>query len=300
MARTDVRFRTAYNALLDLCEELYPEHSLPAENALADRIGVSRTVVRAGLQKLDDDRIIRWDGRDKRLLRKPVRSDRLPTAPIEPAAEDLETLFFDWILRFDVPAGTPLNVARLSRDFGTPPHRLQEFLAGLSRFGLVERRPRGGWTLLGFTTDFAVELSEFRRLLELDAVRHLVTLPDSHRVWVRLDAMEAEHRLLETRIEANFNDFSKLDERFHALINSVVTNRFAAEFQKIISLIFHYHYTWDKTGEKDRNAGAITEHLAVIEALRSRDPELAEAAARRHLESSQRNLLASLRTATVG
>jgi DNA-binding GntR family transcriptional regulator len=295
MARTDGRFREAYNALLDICGELGPDQVLPAESTLAQRIGVSRTVVRSGLQRLSDAGIIRWRGRDKSLLRTPTTGDRLSLHPQAPDAEALESQFLDWVLRFDVPAGTPLNVAQLSRKFGVPPHTLQEFLASLSRSGLVERRPRGGWRLLGFTAEYALELSEFRSVLELNALRHVVAQPDDHPIWARLEALRAAHCDLLTRLETDFHDFSKLDERFHAAVNGLVRNRFVAEFQKIVALIFHYHYMWDKTEEKQRNGVAIGEHLAIIDALLARDLAAAEAAALRHLASSKTTLLSSLR-----
>lgn len=295
MARTDGRFREAYNELLDICSGLGPDEALPAENALAHRIGVSRTVVRGSLQRLSDAGIIRWRGREKTLLRRPTTGDRLSVHPAAPDARELESQFLDWVLRFDVPADTPLNVAQLSRKFGVPPHTLQEFLASLSRSGLVERRPRGGWRLLGFTAEYALELSEFRAVLELNAIRHLVSLPETHPVWSKLETLRADHVDLLARLETDFHDFSKLDERFHTAVNSVVKNRFVAEFQKIVALIFHYHYMWDKTEEKQRNRVAIGEHLAIIDALVSRDLEAAEAAALRHLASSKTTLLSSLR-----
>ena len=93
----------------------------------------------------------------------------------------------------------------------------------------------------------------------------------------------------------DFHEFSKLDEAFHMAINSVVKNRFVAEFQKVISLIFHYHYLWDKTDEKKRNGAAIDEHLAIIDALEARDEAAALAATRRHLKTSKTTLLSSLR-----
>jgi DNA-binding GntR family transcriptional regulator len=295
MARTDGRFREAYNALLDLCVELGPGEALPAENALAERIGFSRTVVRAALARLSEAGIVRWRGREKTLLRRPTSADRLALQPQAPDAAELESQFLDWVLRFDVPAGTPLNVAQLSRQFGVPPHTLQEFLAGLSRSGLVERRTRGGWRLLGFTEDYALELSEFRAVLELNALRHLVVQPPDHPVWERLAALRRDHRDLLDRLDTDFHDFSRLDERFHAAVNGVVRNRFVAEFQKIVALIFHYHYMWDKTEEKRRNAVAISEHQAIIDALLARDLPRAEAAALRHLASSKQTLQSSLR-----
>lgn len=295
MARTDARFREAYNALLDICTDLGPDQALPAENALAERIGVSRTVVRGGLKRLSDSGIIRWRGREKTLLRRPTSGDRLSVQASAPDVQELESQFLDWVLRFDVPAGTPLNVAQLSRTFGVPPHTLQEFLAALSRSGLVERRPRGGWRLLGFTAEYALELSEFRTVLELNALRHVVAQPAGHTIWGRLEALRKDHLDLLTRLDTDFHDFSKLDERFHMAVNSVVRNRFVVEFQKIVALIFHYHYMWDKTEERQRNGVAITEHLAIIDALLARDLTAAEAAALRHLASSKTTLLSSLR-----
>ncbi len=295
MARTDDRFRHAFNRLLDICAELDLDAQLPSELALATEVGVSRTVVRAGLQKLDDDKIISWRGREKRLIRKPSLEDRLEILDQTVSSETLERNFLDWVLRFDVPVGTNLNVAQLSRQFNVTPHILQEFLAGLNRFGLVERRERGGWTLLGFTADFAIELSEFRTVLELNAIRQLVKLPEDHGLWARLEALRLEHLQLSEELEERYHDFSKLDEKFHNAINSVVRNRFVVEAQKIISLIFHYHYMWDKTHEMERNGAAIQEHLDLIRALQTRDTDLAESAALSHLRTSKETLLSSLR-----
>ncbi|TYC48715.1 GntR family transcriptional regulator [Rhodobacterales bacterium] len=268
---------------------------LPAETALADRMDVSRTIVRTALQKLDSEQLIRWEGRRKTLVRKPEKCHRLEPAETPPSGEELERQFLEWVLRFDVPAGTSLNVAQLSRQFAVPAHNLQEFLAGLARFGLVERRPRGGWRLLGFTAEFAVELSDFRLVLELNAVRQLLTLPESHPVWKKLADIRQEHEALRKDIQSRYHDFSKLDEKFHTVVNSVVKNRFVVEAQKVISLIFHYHYMWDKTREQERNSAAIEEHLEWIDAMLARDLARSEAAAMKHLSTSKDTLLTSLR-----
>ncbi|PVB60136.1 transcriptional regulator [Labrenzia sp. 011] len=268
---------------------------LPAETVLAERMEVSRTIVRSALQKLDSDKLIQWEGRNKTLVRKPQSKHRLEAAESALSTEELEHRFFEWILRFDVPAGTSLNVAQLSRQFGVPVHNIQELLAGLSRLGLVERRPRGGWSLLGFTSEFAVELSEFRMLLELNAVRHLLTLPPEHEIWQRLEALKREHEELKAVLKDHYHDFSLLDEKFHSAINSVVRNRFVLEAQKLIKLIFNYHYMWDKRDELERNAAAIDEHLEWIDAMLARDEVQSEAAALRHLRRSKETLLQSLR-----
>lgn len=300
MARTDERFREAYNRFLDIGATMEPDAPLPSEIALSEQLDVSRTVVRSVLSRLQAAGIITWAGRDKRLIRRPGPDDRLATLSMQASASELERRFLEWTLRFDVAPGTALNVAELSRRFNVTPHVLQEFLASLSRFGLVRRRARGGWKLLGFTRDFALELSDFRLLLELNAVGHVASLPPTHPIWAELDALEAGHHALAAEIDQRFHDFSLLDEAFHTAIGATVRNRFADEFGKLIALIFHYHFQWDKTDERNRNAAAIAEHLRIIAALKARDRAAALAAAEDHLRTSKQTLLQSLRDHAVG
>ena len=269
--------------------------SLPSENAIARDLQVSRTIVRSVLDRLANSGIIWLDGRQKNIQRAVRKSDYWEEPPALLTVDELEHRFFDWVLRMDVPPGTVLNVAQLAKDFHVATHTLQEFLSSLSRYGIVKRRPRGGWQLEGFTERFALELSEFRTVLEMNAVRHLVALPTNHGVWTELSRLEEDHRSLLSRIETNYHDFSKLDETFHNAINSVVENRFVRDFQKIISLIFHYHFQWNKEDERDRNEAAIHEHLAYIDALRSGDLVRAERAAQRHLRTAAQTLINSLR-----
>jgi DNA-binding GntR family transcriptional regulator len=244
---------------------------------------------------LDEQSIIVLSGREKHVKRRSTDADHLEGPPVLLDIDALEGRFLDWVLRMDVPPGTQLNVAQLSKDFSVATHTLQEFFSSLSRFGIVVRRPRGGWVLHGFTESYAIELSDFRNVLELNAVRHLVALPEAHPIWEHLDALEKSHLDLLDRIDVDYHDFSQLDETFHAAINGVVTNRFVKEFQKIISLVFHYHFQWNKSDERIRNENAIGEHLAYIEALRSRDEIRAVAAAKRHLATSKQTLLTSLK-----
>jgi len=295
VARTDERFREAFNALLDRCAGLEPGQQLPAELALAADLEVSRTVVRAALERLQAEGLIEWNGRQKTLVRLPRATDRLAVQADQISPEELERQFLDWILRFDVAPGTALNVTYLAKTFRVTAYGLQEFLASLSRLGLVRRRPRGGWELVGFTRDYAVELSDFRMILELNAVSHVISLPAGDPIWQRLAVLEADHRQLADEIATRYHDFSLLDERFHTTLGKTVQNRFASEFQKVITLVFHYHYQWDKKDERERNTAAIGEHLRLIEALQARDEQAALAAAREHLQTSKQTLLNSLR-----
>jgi DNA-binding GntR family transcriptional regulator len=101
------------------------------------------------------------------------------------------------------------------------------------------------------------------------------------------------HVSLLREIEPRFHDFSDLDSRFHRLINSAATNRFIDDFYDIITLIFHYHYQWNKVDERQRNEVAIREHLTYIDALVGGNPSIVELACRAHLASAKETLLRS-------
>ena len=73
-----------------------------------------------------------------------------------------------------------------------------------------------------------------------------------------------------------------------------MSNRFVDDFYELVSLIFHFHYRWKKTDERERNEVAAREHLRVIQALQAEDAPAARAAMKAHLKSARRTLLGSV------
>jgi DNA-binding GntR family transcriptional regulator len=136
-----------------------------------------------------------------------------------------------------------------------------------------------------------MELFEIREMFELRSARDFVALPENSLLWQKLEALRSEHLALHREIDSRFHDFSDLDSRFHRLVNSASPNRFIDSFYDVIAMIFHYHYQWNKHDERQRNAIAIREHLAFIDALFSRDVKSVEAACQGHLASAKATLL---------
>ena len=79
--------------------------------------------------------------------------------------------------------GTTINELELARQFGVATTSIREFLNRFQRFGLIEKRPNGGWVFKGFTTDFALELFEIREMYELRSARALAPLPEESPAW---------------------------------------------------------------------------------------------------------------------
>lgn len=291
MAKQNTVYKDAYNRCLEL---LPAQDTLPSEPELGEALGVSRTTVRLILTRLEENGLIAWNKRSKVVLRSPTDDDFFPGEETDALSLVIERKFMEKLLASGAEAGMQINELELAREIGVGTSSVREFLIRFSRFGLIEKRRNSHWVLKGFTRAFALELTEIREMFELRSAHAFAALSRNNPIWTSLDAIEEEHRVLLSNIETRFKDFSALDERFHRLVHSATHNRFIGDFYDVIAMIFHYHYQWNKTGERERNETALQEHLRYIAALRAGDPAKVEEACRRHLRSARETLLRSI------
>ena len=291
--KTDTVFKRAYNDTLDLLARLPEGYQLPSENTLSVQLGVSRTTVRKVVTSLRENGVLSGAGRHRNLKMPDNSIKRYPFSETVTTAKQVEERFMEWMLRDNAHPGTAINELELARKFGVATTGIREFLNRFQRFGLIERRPNAGWIFKGFTTSFSLELFEIREMFELRSARALAAMPDGSPHWVELEILRLEHNKLIDEIDERFHDFSDLDSRFHRFISSAAPNRFIDSFYEIITLIFHYHYQWNKHDERARNEVAIREHLTYIDALLSRNVAMVELACRAHLASARDTLLRS-------
>jgi DNA-binding GntR family transcriptional regulator len=290
--KTDTVYKRAFNEALDLVTTLRYDESIPSENALSVKLGVSRTTVRKVLAALGAQGVVSGAG-CRRMVRAAKELHRFPDAETVPMSAQVEKRFMEWMLRDNARPGTLINELQLARQFGVATTGIREFLNRFQRFGLIEKRRNAGWVLKGFTPQFALELFEIREMFELRSARAFAELPHNSGLWQQLESLREEHVALLKDIEHRYHDFSDVDSRFHQLINSAAPNRFIDGFYDIITLIFHYHYQWNKRDERQRNEVAAREHLTYIMALLSRNVAMVELACRAHLASAKETLIKS-------
>ena len=298
--KTDTIFKRAFNDALELTSTMSRGEALPSENSLALSLGVSRTTVRKVLDALKAQGIIAGDGRERIAGNTTRRAKPFPDDETVPASVHVEREFMEWMLRDNTEPGTTINELELAREFGVATTVIREFLNGFKRFGLIEKRPNGGWVLKGFTSEFALELFEIREMFEVRSAQAFAMLPPSSPLWLELAKLRAEHVLLLKDIDRRYTDFSDLDSRLHRLITSASPNRFIDSFYDTITLIFHYHYQWTRESERERNEVAIREHLAYIDALTTRRLPAVRRACGAHLASAKDTLLRSTSRTTTG
>lgn len=290
MARLNTVFKEAYNRVL---QDISPDSELASEPELAARYGISRTTVRSILGRLRDHGLIDWDKRRKIVLRPARAEDHFSDAETSTLRDIIERDFMRRILTGEVAPGSEISEAVLARDLGIGTTAVREFLIRFSRFGVIDKRPNSCWVLKGFTRQFALELAEIREMFEYRSALAFGNLPPDHPAWEELAAIKSEHRDLLADLDRRFLDFSALDARFHLLIHRAAPNRFILDFHDVIAFVFHYHYQWNQADARNRNARAIGEHLAYIDALESRDALAIETACTAHLRSARDTMMAS-------
>ncbi len=287
-------YKKAFNGYLKSIEAIEPDALIESENVIARKFEISRTTVRKILSELRERKILTLEDSKHRVAKRPEILDYFPSAETTPTLDRVEKRFMEWMLRGNIKPGDYINGLELARQFNVSPSGIREYLNRFSRFRLIEKRPNSGWVFRGFTPEFAMELMQVRELFEMSSARVFASLPSSSELWRELESVAGEHRSLLENIESRYHDFSDLDERFHRLVNNASNNRFFVGFYDIISLIFHYHYQWNKTDERERNRIAAKEHIAYIDALFSRDLERIEKACAKHLESARKTLLSAV------
>lgn len=294
MSRDNSRYKETYNRALDFVKNTAGEAELPSELELSEKWGSSRTTVRAVLSHLSETKIINWSGRKKTILRRPKSADYFPIEETTSASERLKTKFMQYILGGDLKPGSILRESELVREFGVSTSVIREFLIRFSRFGLIEKEPNRHWMLRGFTKDFAIELFDVREMFERSAIERFLALGAGSAAHQNVIALESAHVKIAENIEAEYLNFPRLDEQFHRTFINELDNRFVEDFFELMTVIFHYHYRWNKRDEKERNLVAAHQHLDVIRAVADRNLAKARETYEVHLQDARSTLLKSV------
>jgi DNA-binding GntR family transcriptional regulator len=238
--------------------------------------------------------MIDWQGRQKTVLRLPEKSDFFAVEETTPTIERVETKFMEYILGADLKPGTILHEADLVRAFGASTSVVRELLIRFSRYGLIEKERNRHWVLRGFTREFASELFDVREMFERRAFDAFLAKGPESNEHKALIGLKPEHHRISDSIATSYLDFPRLDEDFHNIWIMSFGNRFIEDFFGLVSVIFHYHYRWNKRDERERNLHAVNQHIGVIDAVAANDKARAVLKLNEHLEDARTTLMNSV------
>jgi DNA-binding GntR family transcriptional regulator len=186
------------------------------------------------------------------------------------------------ILSGRLPPGSRIIETKLAQQLGVSQGPVREALRDLELFGFVVSSPFRGTQVRKISTDDLLEIYPVRAALEGVAARAAAT---------RIDDLTLTHldELIGTmRDAARRNDQQahvNADYAFHHAIVKASGNRILEHVWQTMRLATTTFVTHAMHQITHRSLSEIGErHVPVLEALRSRNPELAEAAMRRHIE----------------
>ncbi len=189
----------------------------------------------------------------------------------------------------------------LARRFSVPRNAVRKALAQLEAAGTVTRHVGRGTFLAGsappggesFPFDSVAhtspaELMEARLRIEPALAELIVT-----------NATPADFERMETCLDraeraATLDDFELWDAALHEAIASATHNRFVARVLDMVTAI-RRQSEWGKLKDRivtpERRIRYQQEHRAIVQALKARDADAANAAILAHLQHARRNLL---------
>lgn len=184
------------------------------------------------------------------------------------------------ILNGDHEPGTPLFEVHLAASLGMSRTPVREALQALARDGLVEAVPNRGFVVPRRSMEDMRELFELRESLEGMAARHAAVRATKDDVDALADLCDRYEQ------EQDWEQWARVGTAFHTLLVGVARNtRLIGILDSLRGQIVHSRQSVLRADSERRDA-AIREHRTILEAVRARDPEAAEAAARLHVRRS--------------
>lgn len=198
----------------------------------------------------------------------------------EDLASSAYQMLRDAILDGEYESGAPLFEVHLATKMGMSRTPVREALKVLARDGLVEVVPSRGYIVPRRSMHDLRELFELRESLEGMAARYaaLRATPDEVGELEALCARYAD--------EQDWVQWARVGTAFHTVLLTAARNeRLLGILDSLRGQIVHSRRSVLQSDSNRRDA-AIREHRAILEAVKARDPEAAEAAAREHVRLS--------------
>jgi len=196
--------------------------------------------------------------------------------------EEIREQLIDDILSGRLTPGTRIVETRLAQELGVSQAPVREALRDLELFGFVTSSPFRGTQVRKISPEDLLEIYPIRAALEAVAARAAAARIDDETLE-RLQGLIGAMR--EAAVKGDHRGHVDADYAFHHAIIKASGNRMLQHVWQTMRLATTTFVTHSMTQLTHRSLHEIGErHVPVLEALRERDPNLAEAAMRRHIE----------------
>ncbi|MEV3910019.1 MULTISPECIES: GntR family transcriptional regulator [Streptomyces] len=185
------------------------------------------------------------------------------------------------ILHGEMAPAQRLVENELAEQFGVTRASIRAALIDLEAQGLVERIRNRGSRVRVVTVEEAVAITECRMVLEGLCAAKAATLASDEQL---AELTELGTAMTKAVADGEPMTYSELNQELHARVRELSGQRTAVDLLERLNaqLVRHRFQLALRPG---RPQHSLNEHLAMIEAIRARDPQAAEKAVRAHLTS---------------
>jgi DNA-binding GntR family transcriptional regulator len=177
--------------------------------------------------------------------------------------------------------GDKIPQEKLARDLGISRTPLVSALKYLEKEKLVEAIPRRGFYVRLFTKEEMISIFELREVLEgLAARRAARNISD-----VQINKLRKFFELFKGVSDiTDISAYAREDRRFHNYITEIGAKEFLKSILENYNIISYSYQLVTSEGLVRTPNETIREHLAMIDAISSRDEDMAEDIMRQHLK----------------
>jgi len=255
------------------------------ELAIAQRLGISRTPVRAALEHLREEGILEHRQGEGFFLIRPLASVE-EAGLTDAAGEELYERILRDILEGNLDSTMSHNA--LIRRYGVRRGDVNAALRRMVREGLAEPAFGHGWTFVQFSRDIVRKGYRLRMLLEPS----ILTESDYRVDTEALERLDAAHARIVERLDErmgrktiSWNELFDLDARFHETLAAGGGNELYVEIVRKQNRIRRLNEILGYE-RVERVRQSLNEHRGILDSLLHGDHESAGLQMRRHLRRS--------------
>lgn len=190
------------------------------------------------------------------------------------------------------PPGERLTEDRLAADFGVSRNPVREALRIVEADGLVTMMPRRGAVVSTPDATTVADLFAVRSSLESVAARLAAERATPGDIAALRELLEESRQ---ATADEDFSRVAELNSELHLRIIEITGNRWLGTISGAIYL--HVHWIFRMSAAR-RAPHSWEEHLRLVDAIEQGEAEVAEQAARAHIEAATKAALANLSEAT--
>lgn len=220
-------------------------------------------------------------------------SDKDNVLPLEPITRTLADRVCQQIVtaivKGDLPAGYKISEPELARMYGISRGPLREAIRRLEGLRLIERKAHIGARVVKLSANELIEIYHVREALEGMACRLAAqNMTDAEIASLKKLLDQHELSVEEEAWSSYFQKEGDLDFHYRIVQGSKNAKLLELLGADLYHLVRMYRYQFSVSSSRPKRA--LKEHRQIIDAIDSRDPELAELLMRRHISSARRNI----------